>query len=43
MPLLNESKVASYYDNIKFKDLNFEFFDRSPKKNINYFEKFKSI
>ena len=32
MPLLNESKVASYYDSIKFKDLNFEFFDTSPKK-----------
>ena len=32
MPLLNESKVASYYDNIKFKDSNFEFSDTSPKK-----------
>ena len=27
----NESKVASYYDNIKFKDLHFEFSETSEK------------
>ena len=33
-----ESKVASYY-NIKFKDINFEFSETSPEKNIKYFER----
>ena len=30
-----ESKVASYYDDIKFKDLNFEFSKTSPEKILN--------
>ena len=30
-----ESKVASYYDDIKFKDLNFEFSGASPEKILN--------
>ena len=29
--VLTESKVASYYGNIKFKDLNFEFFETSEE------------
>ena len=33
-----ESKVASYYDNIKFKDLNFEFSETSPEKILNVLE-----
>ena len=33
--VFTESKVASYYDNIKFKDLNFEFSERSPEKTLN--------
>ena len=36
-PSLNvftESKVTSYYDDIKFKDLNFEF-SETPKKILN--------
>ena len=27
-----ESKVSSYYDNVKLKDLNFEFSEISPQK-----------
>ena len=39
-----ESKVASYYDNIKFKDVNFEFSETSPEKILNILkERFKSI
>ena len=30
-----ESKVASYYDDIKFKDLNFEFSETSPEKILH--------
>ena len=30
--VFTESQVASYYDNIKFKDLNFECFETSPEK-----------
>ena len=30
-----ESKVASYHDDIKFKDLNFEFSETSPEKILN--------
>ena len=30
-----ESKVASYYGDIKFKDLNFEFSETSPEKILN--------
>ena len=30
-----ESKVASYYDDIKLKDLNFEFSETSPEKILN--------
>ena len=30
-----ESKVASYIDDIKFKDLNFEFSETSPEKILN--------
>ena len=30
-----ESKVASYYDIIKFKDLNLEFSETSPEKTLN--------
>ena len=29
------SKVASYYDDIKFKDLNFEFSETYPEKILN--------
>ena len=29
------SLFASYYDDIKFKDLNFEFFETSPEKILN--------
>ena len=36
------SKVAFYYDNIKFKDLNFEFSETSWKVQFEgYFERFK--
>ena len=30
-----QSTVASYYDDIKFKDLNFEFSETSPEKILN--------
>ena len=46
LPSINvftESKVASYYDDIKFKDLNFEFSETSTEKNIKYFKRFKPI
>ena len=33
--VFTESKVASYYDNIEFKDLNFEFSETSPEKVLN--------
>ena len=33
-----ESKVASYYDNIKFKDLNFNFSEISPEIILNILE-----
>ena len=33
--VFSESKVASYYDYIKFKDLNFEFFETSSEKIWN--------
>ena len=33
--VFTKSKVASYYDDIKFKDLNFEFSETSPEKIIN--------
>ena len=33
--VLTESKVASYYDNVKFKDLHFEFSETSPEKILN--------
>ena len=33
--VFTESKVASYYDDIKFKDLNFEFSGASPEKILN--------
>ena len=33
-----ESKVASYYNNIKFKDLNFEFSETFPEKILNILE-----
>ena len=33
--LHHESKVASYYDVIKFKDLNFEFSETSPENILN--------
>ena len=33
--IFTESKVASYYDDIKFKDLNFEFSETSPEKILN--------
>ena len=33
--VFTESKVASYYDNIEFKNLNFEFCERSPEKTLN--------
>ena len=31
-----ESKVGFYYDEIKFKDLNFEFSEKSPENYIKY-------
>ena len=33
--VFTESKVASYYDDIKFKNLNFEFSEASPGKILN--------
>ena len=33
--VFDESKVASYYDNIKFRELYFEFSERSPKIILN--------
>ena len=33
--VFTESKVASYYDDIKYKDLNFEFSEISPEKTLN--------
>ena len=33
--VFTECKVAPYYDNITFKDLNFEFFEKSPDKIAN--------
>ena len=33
--VFTESKVASYYDDTKFKDLNFEFSETSPEKILN--------
>ena len=33
--VFTESKVASYHDDIKFKDLNFEFSETSPEKILN--------
>ena len=33
--VFTEYKVASYYDDIKFKDLNFEFCETSPEKILN--------
>ena len=33
--VFTESKVASYYDDNKFKDLNFEFSVTSPEKVLN--------
>ena len=36
--VFTESKVAPHYDDIKSKDLNFEFSETSPEKNIKYFE-----
>ena len=33
--VFTESKVASYYDDIKYKDLNFEFSETSPEKILN--------
>ena len=33
--VFTESKVASYYDDIKFNDLNFEFSETSPEKILN--------
>ena len=32
--VFTESKVPSYYDNIKFKDLNFEFYETYPEKGL---------
>ena len=32
--VFTECKVAPYYDNITFKDLNFEFFEKSPDKIV---------
>ena len=40
--VFTESKVASYYDDIKFKDLNFEFSETSAEKILNIL-RFKSI
>ena len=45
-PSLNvftESKIASYYDYIKFKDLNFEFSETSPEKMLNILKGLKTI
>ena len=33
--VFTESKVASFYDDIKFKDLNFKFSETSPEKILN--------
>ena len=33
--VFTESKVAFYYDDIKFMDLNFELSEISPKKILN--------
>ena len=33
--VLTESKVTSYYDDSKYKDLNFEFSETSPEKILN--------
>ena len=33
--VFTEFKVASYYDDIKYKDLNFEFSETSPEKTLN--------
>ena len=33
--VFTESKVASYYDDIKFKNFNFEFSEASPGKILN--------
>ena len=33
--IFTESKVASYYDDIKFKDLNLEFSETFPEKILN--------
>ena len=33
--VFTESKVTSCYDDIKFKDLNFEFSETSPEKILN--------
>ena len=33
--VFTESKVASYYDDIKYTDLNFEFSETSPEKILN--------
>ena len=33
--VFTESKFASYYGDIKFKDLNFEFSETSPEKILN--------
>ena len=33
--VFTESKVSSYYDDVKFKDLNFEFSETSPEKILN--------
>ena len=33
--VFTESKVTSYYDNVKFKDLDFEFFETSYEKVLN--------
>ena len=41
--VFTESKVAFYYDDRKFKDLNFEFSETSSEKNIKYFERFRVI
>ena len=39
--VFTESKVASYYDDIKFKDLNFEFSETYPEKILNIFKGLK--
>ena len=33
--VFTEPKVASYYDDIKFNELNFEFSETSPEKRLN--------